>query len=179
MSNYGVLVVESGDAYQIIAEVSSRGEALEMAVNYLNHADPSADCLPPDTFVIQRRNFKGWFTIGEVLADEVVNSARDFLFEIAQLEKTQRLSGRGAVRVDAGSRIAVLTHQLALLASGVEAEVTAEAAARIWKLGEAAAASCSFSNAFEAANSRGYRSEGPARRAFTGGFFSAQNGGAQ
>ena len=64
--NYGILVVECDDMYQIISTVDSKDEALELAHEYGRTADPDRDC-PPDSFVINRCNEFGRYTIREVL----------------------------------------------------------------------------------------------------------------
>ena len=92
MSNYGVLVVECEGSYQIVAEVSSRSEALEMAANYLSNAGPDQDCLAPESFVINRRGPRGWFTVREVLADQDVCEAQDLLAEIKRVERALRVA---------------------------------------------------------------------------------------
>ena len=86
-SNYGVLVVECENSYQIVAEVSSRGEALEMAANYLDVASPEDDCLAPDSFIVNRRGAAGFYTVREVLSDEDVNEYGELL---AAMRRTQR-----------------------------------------------------------------------------------------
>ena len=64
--NYGILVVESDDLYQIIGAVDSKDEALELAREYERTADPDRDC-PPESFVIHRRDQVGRYTVREVL----------------------------------------------------------------------------------------------------------------
>jgi hypothetical protein len=64
--NYGVLVVECDDMYQIIGLVDSKDEALELALEYERTADVDRDC-PPETFVINRRDDVGRYTVREVL----------------------------------------------------------------------------------------------------------------
>jgi hypothetical protein len=64
--NYGILVVECEDMYQIIGAVDSKDEALELAREYERTADPDRDC-PPEVFVINRRNDVGRYTVREVL----------------------------------------------------------------------------------------------------------------
>jgi hypothetical protein len=64
--NYGILVVESGDMYQIIDTVDSKDEALELASEYERTADIDRDC-PPEQFVINRRDNVGRYTVREVL----------------------------------------------------------------------------------------------------------------
>lgn len=121
MSNYGVLVVECEGSYQIIGEVSTRGEALEMAANYLSCAGPDQDCLAPEAFVVNRQGSNGWYTGREVLADQDVCSAQDLLARMKRLERVVR-SGSGYTsdaRSLAADQIVVLTHHLGLLAAGV------------------------------------------------------------
>jgi hypothetical protein len=64
--NYGILVVECDDLYQIIGAIDSKDEALELAREYERTADPDRDC-PPEVFVINRRDDVGRYTIREVL----------------------------------------------------------------------------------------------------------------
>ena len=64
--NYGILAVESEDMYQIIGAVDSKDEALELAREYERTADPNRDC-PPESFVINRRDQFGRYTVREVL----------------------------------------------------------------------------------------------------------------
>jgi hypothetical protein len=64
--NYGILVVESDDIYQIIAAVDSKDEALELASEYERSARSDRDC-PPETFIINRRDDAGRYTVREVL----------------------------------------------------------------------------------------------------------------
>ena len=64
--NYGILVVECDDMYQIISTVDSKDEALELSREYERTADPERDC-PPEIFVINRRNDVGRYTVREVL----------------------------------------------------------------------------------------------------------------
>ena len=63
---YGIVVVECDDIYQIIGAVDSKGEALELAREYERTADPERDC-PPETFVINRRDDVGRYTVREML----------------------------------------------------------------------------------------------------------------
>ena len=64
--NYGILVAECDDMYQIIGAVDSKDEALELARGYERTADPDRDC-PPETFVLNRRDDVGRYTVREVL----------------------------------------------------------------------------------------------------------------
>jgi hypothetical protein len=64
--NYGILVVECDDMYQIIGAVDSKEEALELAREYERTADIERDC-PPESFVINRRDDVGRYTVLEVL----------------------------------------------------------------------------------------------------------------
>ena len=64
--NFGILVVECDDMYQIIGAVDSKDEALELAREYERTADPDRDC-PPETFVINRRDGAGRYTVRETL----------------------------------------------------------------------------------------------------------------
>jgi hypothetical protein len=64
--NYGILVAECDDMYQIIGAVDSKDEALELARGYERTADPDRDC-PPETFVINRRDDVGRYTVREAL----------------------------------------------------------------------------------------------------------------
>jgi hypothetical protein len=64
--NYGILVAECDDMYQIIGAVDSKDEALELAREYERTADPDRDC-PPEAFVINRRDDVGRYTVREVL----------------------------------------------------------------------------------------------------------------
>ena len=64
--NYGILVAECEDIYQIIGAVDSKDEALELAREYERTADPDHDC-PPEVFVINRRDDAGRYTVREVL----------------------------------------------------------------------------------------------------------------
>ena len=64
--SYGILVVESDSIYQIIGEVDSKEEALELAREYERTADIERDC-PPESFVINRRDDVGRYTVLEVL----------------------------------------------------------------------------------------------------------------
>ena len=64
--NFGILVVECDDMYQIIGAVDSKDEALELAREYERTADPDRDC-PPETFVINRRDDVGRYTVREAL----------------------------------------------------------------------------------------------------------------
>jgi hypothetical protein len=64
--NYGILVVESDGMYQIIGTIDSKDEALELAREYERTADPDRDC-PPETFVINRRDDVGRYTVRETL----------------------------------------------------------------------------------------------------------------
>jgi hypothetical protein len=64
--NYGVLVVECEKMYQIIGAVDSKDEALELAREYERTANSDRDC-PPESFVINRRDDVGRYTIREVL----------------------------------------------------------------------------------------------------------------
>jgi hypothetical protein len=96
MSNYGVLVVECENSYQIIAEVSTRGEALEMAANYLDVAGPEHSCLAPDSFVINRRGAAGFFTVRELLSDEDVNEVGELQAGIKRLRKNLGFAQRSS-----------------------------------------------------------------------------------
>ena len=64
--NFGILVVECDDMCQIIGAVDSKDEALELAREYERTADPDRDC-PPETFVINRRDDVGRYTVREAL----------------------------------------------------------------------------------------------------------------
>ena len=62
---YGILVVEdSGGLYQILGAVWSLDEARELAENYERHAGPENPnaSVPPESYVIIRRNAVGWYT---------------------------------------------------------------------------------------------------------------------
>jgi hypothetical protein len=64
--NYGILVVECDELYQIIGAVDSKDEAFELAREYERTADPDRDC-PPGQFVINRRDHVGRYTVREML----------------------------------------------------------------------------------------------------------------
>ena len=74
---YGILVVECDQLYQIIGEVSSYDEALELARNYKRVAEAQwqspepEDTIPPEGFVVWRRNENGRYTDQEDLNLEV------------------------------------------------------------------------------------------------------------
>ena len=62
---YGILIVEDGnELYQILGSVWSLQEARELASNYEQHADPENPnfSLPPNNYVIIRRNADGFYT---------------------------------------------------------------------------------------------------------------------
>lgn len=62
---YGILAVEDGNKlYQILGAVWSLEEAWELASNYEEHAGPeNPDAqVPPNNYVIIRRNANGWYT---------------------------------------------------------------------------------------------------------------------
>ena len=59
--SYGILVVECDDAYMILGEVASVGEAHELARNYKEIADPEWGDVPPDVFVILTRDERGLY----------------------------------------------------------------------------------------------------------------------
>ena len=64
---YGILVVESEDGqYQIIDAVDSVSDAKEHIGSYVTHGE-SSGCLPPDRFVIVRRDIQGYYTRRELL----------------------------------------------------------------------------------------------------------------
>lgn len=63
---YGILVVENGDSYQVIGEVSSHSEACELASNY-ERVGADEDNLAPERFVINRRGKGGWYNVHEIL----------------------------------------------------------------------------------------------------------------
>jgi hypothetical protein len=59
-----ILVVECEDEYRIIGPVVSFGEAEESANNYEETAGPGDDdTIPPDNFVIWKRNRDGRYAI--------------------------------------------------------------------------------------------------------------------
>jgi hypothetical protein len=64
--NYGILVAEADEHYQLVAAVDSKDEAIEMAENYLKFAAKD-DNLCPQRFVVHRRGFNGWYTVRETL----------------------------------------------------------------------------------------------------------------
>jgi hypothetical protein len=112
MSNYGVLVVECDDSYQILGTADSRGEALEMASNYISVATPEDGCVPPDTFIVNRRDGNGFFTVREHLSDDDVNQAHKLLAAIRRIEKSRSPLGFG---VDALAQIENLKARLVVL----------------------------------------------------------------
>ncbi|WP_348262848.1 hypothetical protein P8935_24035 [Telmatobacter sp. DSM 110680] len=67
--NYGILVVECDDMYQIIGAVDSKDEASELAREYERTARIERDC-PPEGFVVTRRDDAGRYTVREMLEVE-------------------------------------------------------------------------------------------------------------
>ena len=63
----GILVVEcDGLCYQVIGSVINVNEAVELARDYENNAGPEDDdTIPPDRFVLMRRNANGRYAIRE------------------------------------------------------------------------------------------------------------------
>lgn len=66
---YGILTVECDDLHMILGSVASREEAMEIARVYECYASPDnpSTPVPPDTFVIMRRNSYGFYTVREAL----------------------------------------------------------------------------------------------------------------
>lgn len=67
---YGILVVEDGnELYQILGAVWSLDEARELADAYVCAADPENPdtAVPPEQFIILRRNPNGYYTKREAL----------------------------------------------------------------------------------------------------------------
>ena len=75
---YGILAVECDQGYQIIGEVSASDEGLELAREYFKTATAQwattepEDTIPPERFVIHRRNENGRYCISEDITAEVM-----------------------------------------------------------------------------------------------------------
>ena len=57
----GILVVENAGQYQIVAAVSTLGEAIFMAQNYIQCASNSQRFLTDKTFVVRMRGAGGFY----------------------------------------------------------------------------------------------------------------------
>jgi hypothetical protein len=73
--SYGILIARSDAEFQVVAEVSSPEEALELAHDYIAAANPDAGDCPPEEFEIHRRNQTGRFLLIEKVDLEM---AHDF-----------------------------------------------------------------------------------------------------
>ena len=59
-----ILIVRCEDGFQIVANVATEDEALELAREYLASAGPEdEDTIPPDEFELHSRNANGRFAI--------------------------------------------------------------------------------------------------------------------
>ena len=63
---YGILVAENMDEYQIIGAVWGMDECRELTAHYLLHG-PHNDWLAPERFVVMRRGSEGGYTVREVI----------------------------------------------------------------------------------------------------------------
>ena len=63
---YGILIAEQSDGYQVIGAVDSMNDAWELIASYVKYG-PDAEYLAPDRFVIVRRDHRGAYTIREVI----------------------------------------------------------------------------------------------------------------
>jgi hypothetical protein len=89
---YGILVVEDGnELYQVIGEVASISEAVELARDYERVADPEEPnaSVHPTVFAIWRRNRDGYYVDRETL--ELLSDNR---FNVCDRSGALRIVGR-------------------------------------------------------------------------------------